>query len=134
STLVSHSRHRYGHQPFTVTVTRTAKMTMPTTAPLSSGSGSLNGMASQVNFPSMSTSRRAPRRTPVRTDVRLSGTRDRLVNDALEQIRFYRGLGCAGPGPARGCQFAIPGSVEGGSGLTPLLEPRVEISGRHRLS
>ena len=34
-------------------------MTMPTTAPLSSGSGSLNGIAAQLSLPSMSTSRLA---------------------------------------------------------------------------
>ena len=54
STLVSHSRHRYGHQPLRVTVARVARMTMPTTAPLSIGSGSLNGIAAQLSFPNMS--------------------------------------------------------------------------------
>src|SRR6185312_10971893 len=116
STLVSHSRHRYGHQPFMVTVTRMARMTMPTTAPLSSGSGSLNGIAAQLSFPSMSTSRRpAPRRTPVRTDACFSGTRHRHVDDALEQVRFYRAIGCGRHGLARLCQLGVAGIVEGGS-------------------
>src|SRR6516164_8467255 len=133
STLVSHSRHKYGHQPFTVTVTRMARMTMPTTAPLSSGSGSLNGIAAQLSFPSMSTSRLAPRRTPVRTDARFFGACHRLVDDALEQVRFYRAIGCRRHGLARLCQLGVASIVEGGSCATHMLEPRIEIAGRYRL-
>src|SRR5262245_57949089 len=127
STLVSHSRHRYGHQPFTVTVTRIARMTRPTTAPLSSGSGSLNGIASQVSLPSMSTSRG--------THCRISGfrTRRRLVEDALEQLRFDRAIGYGRHGPARLCQLGVAGMVEGGSGAARVLKPGVEIASRHRL-
>src|SRR6516165_5869449 len=133
STLVSHSRHKYGHQPFTVTVTRMARMTMPTTAPLSSGSGSLNGIAAQLSFPSMSTSRLAPRGTPVRTNARFSGTRDRLVDDALEQVRFYRAIGCGRHGLARLCQLGVASIVEGGSCAADMLKPRSEIAGGYRL-
>src|SRR5215813_7435062 len=133
STLVSHSRHRYGHQPFTVTVTRIARMTMPTTAPLSSGSGSLNGIAAQLSFPNMSTSRLAPRRTPVRADARFFGACHRLVDDALEQVRFYRAIGSRRHGLARLCQLGVASIVEGGSCAAHLLEPPIEIVGRHRL-
>src|SRR5271166_2102366 len=133
STLVSHSRHRYGHQPFMVTVTRMARMTMPTTAPLSNGRGSLNGMASQLSLPSMSTSGLPQRRTVGTADPRLSGTRDSLVDDALEQLRSHRAIGCGRHGLARLCQLGIAGIVEGGSGAAHLLEPSVEIAGRHRL-
>src|SRR5262249_11724563 len=122
STLVSHSRHRYGHQPFTVTVTRIARMTRPTTAPLSSGSGSLNGIASQVSPPSMSTS-------PV-THCR---PRRRLVEDALEQLGFDRAIGGGRHGLARLCQLGVAGIVESGSGAAHLFEPNIEIAGRHRL-
>src|SRR5882757_10082258 len=133
STLVSHSRHRYGHQPLMVTTTRTARMTMPTTAPLSSGSGSLNGIASQLSLPSMSTSCLALRWRPSPADARLSGTRHRQVDDALEQLRFDRPIGCGRHGLARLCQFGVAGLVEGGSSAAHLLEPSVEIGGRHRL-
>src|SRR5262249_28794807 len=133
STLVSHSRHRYGHQPFTVTVTRMARMTMPTTAPLSSGSGSLNGIASQLSLPSISTSRLAQRRTPGPSDARLSRTRHRLVDDALEQLRVHRAIACGRHGLARLCQLGVAGIVEGGSGTARLLDPGFEIIGRHRL-
>src|SRR6185312_10540099 len=133
STLVSHSPHRYGHQPFTVTVTRMARMTMPTTTPLSSGSGSLNGIAAQLSFPNMSTSRLAPRRTPVRTNAGFSGTRHRHVDDALEQVRFYRAIGCGRHGLARLCQLGVAGIVEGGSYAAHILEPRIEIASGHRL-
>src|ERR1700756_1318034 len=132
STLVSHSRHRYGHQPFTVTVTRIARMTMPTTAPLSSGSGSLNGIAAQVSLPRMSTSCVTARRRRARTDARVSGSRHRLVDDALEQLQFNRAIGCGRHGLARLCQLGIAGIVEGGSGAAHLLEPGIEIAGRHR--
>src|SRR5215471_13592141 len=127
STLVSHSRHRYGHQPFTVTVTRIARMARPTTAPLSSGSGSLNGIASQVSLPSMSISRV--------THCRSSGfrTRRRLVEDALEQLGFDRAIGCGWYGFARLGQLSVTGIVESGSGAAHLFEPNVEIAGRHRL-
>src|SRR6516164_9599762 len=124
STEVSHSRHRYGHQPFTVTVARIARMTMPTTAPLSSGSGSLNGMASQLSLPSMSASHLAHR---------LCGTRHRLVDDALEQLRVHRAIGCGWHRLARLFQLGVAGIVEWGPGAARLLEPSIEIFGRHRL-
>src|SRR6516225_441194 len=133
STLVSHSRHRYGHQPLTATSKSTARMTMRTTAMLMRGSGALNGIASQLSFPNMSTSRLAPRRTPVRTDARFSGTCHRLVDDALEQVRFYRAIGCGRHGLARLCQLGVASIVEGGSCAADMLKPRIEIAGGHRL-
>src|SRR5262245_42254426 len=133
STLVSHSRQRYGHQPLMVMTTRMARMTMPTSAPLSSGSGSLKGIASQVSLPSMSTSRLMQRRTRGPADARLCGTRHRPVDDALEQLRFHRAIGCRRHGLARLCQLGVAGLVEGGSGAAHLLDPSVEIAGRHRL-
>src|SRR5262245_12464520 len=133
STLVSHSRHRYGHQPLMLTTTRMARMTMPTTAPLSSGSGSFHGIASQLSLPSMSTSCPVLRRRRSPTAARLSGTRHRQVDDALEQLRFYRPIGGGRHGLARLCQLGVAGVVEGGSHAAHLLEPSVEIGGRHRL-
>ena len=56
STLVIHSRHRYGHQPFTVTIPSTTRMTTPTAPMAYSGSGWSNGIAAQLNLPSISTS------------------------------------------------------------------------------
>src|SRR5262249_20803361 len=128
STLVSHSRHRYGHQPFTVTVTSMARMTMPTTAPLSNGSGSLNGIASQLSRPSMSTSGlKGP------ADAAPFGTCRGPVDDALEQLRFHRAIGRGRHGFARLCQLGVAGIVEGGSGAAHLLKPAVETFGGHRL-
>src|SRR5215475_3573550 len=93
----------------------TARMTMKTTAILMIGSGSLNGIAAQFNFPSMSTSRVAQRRrSPGGT--RLSGTRDRLVDDVLKQLRIHRMVGCGRNGRARLCQRGIAGIVERGPG------------------
>src|SRR5262249_52538585 len=127
STLVSHSRHRYGHQPFTVTVTRTARMTMPTTAPLSSGSGSLKGIADQLSLPNTLTS--------CLTHWRMRGSRTRpcLVEDALEQLRFHRTIDCGRYVLTRPCQFRVAGIVEAGSGAARPLEPSVEIASGHRL-
>src|SRR5215472_945651 len=133
STLVIHSRHRYGHQPFMVMVTRAARMTMPTTNPLRSGSGSLNGIASQLSLPSISTSRFMQRRTPGPADARLPGPPRRLLDDALEQLRFDRAIGCGRHGLTRLCQLGVAGLVEGGSGAARLLEPGIEIAGRYRL-
>src|SRR6478672_198383 len=132
STEVIHSRHRYGHQPFTVMVRRTARMTMTTAAPAISGRGSFNGIAAQLSLPSMSTSCLTPwpRGSP---STRFSGPRHRPVDDALEQLRFYRAIGSRRHGLARLCQLGIAGLVQGGSGAARLFEPGVEIAGRHRL-
>src|SRR6516165_7607364 len=133
STLVSHSRHRYGHQPLMVTVTRTARMTMPTTAPLSSGSGSLNGIASQLSLPSMSASRRTQRRMPAPALYPSSacggGSRHRLLDDALEQLRVHRVISCGGHGLTRLCQLGVTGIVERGPAAARLIDPGVEIIG-----
>src|SRR5262245_54851596 len=112
---------------------RMARMTRPTTAPLSSGSGSLNGIAAQLSLPSMSTSRVTKRRTRGPAATRLSGARHRPVDDALEQLRLRRAVGCGRHGLARLCQLGVAGIVEGGSGAAHLLDPGVEIAGRHRL-
>src|SRR5215467_10506965 len=116
-----------------VTSASTARITMRTTAMLMRGSGSLNGIASQVSLPSMSTSRLMQRRTRGPADARLSGTRHRPVDDALEQLRLHRAIGCRRHGLARLCQLGVAGIVEGGSGAAHLLDPGVEIAGRHRL-
>src|SRR5215831_20142796 len=133
STLVSQSRHRYGHQPFTVTSPSTTRITMRTTAMLTRGSGSLNGIASQLSLPSMSTSSLTRWWTRGAPDSRVSGTRHRLVEDALEQLRVHGAIGCGRHGLARLCQLGVAGIVEAGSGAARLLEPGVEIAGRHRL-
>src|SRR5262252_2631654 len=133
STLVSQSRHRYGHQPFTVMSASTARMTMRTTAMLMRGSGSLNGIASQLSLPSMSTSSLTQWWTPGPAARRASGTRRRLVQDALEQLRVHRVIGCGWYSLARLCQLGVAGVVEPGSGAARLREPGVEIVGGHRL-
>src|SRR5262249_30007525 len=97
-------------------------MTIRTTAMLVIGSGSLKGIASQVSLPSMSTSR-----------VTHCRTRCRLVEDALEQLRFHRAIGCGRYVLARLCQFGVAGLVEARSGAAHLFEPRIEIAGWHRL-
>src|SRR5262249_19931371 len=133
STLVSQSRHRYGHHPFTVTSPSTARMTIRTTAMLMRGSGSLNGIASQLNLPSMSTTCLMRWRTPGAADRRASATRHCVVEDALEHLGFDRAIGCGRYVLAWLCQFGVAGLVEAGSGAARLLKPRIEIAGRHRL-
>src|SRR6476659_5631366 len=105
---------------------RMARMMMTTTAPLTSGSGSLSGIAAQVSFPSMSTSGLTWR-------ARLSGTRHRLIDDAFEQLRLDRTIGRGWHGLARLCQFGVAGCVEGGPGAEHLRKPGIEIAGGHRL-
>ena len=53
STLVIHSRQRYGSQPFSVTQARTPMITTPTKAAAISGIGWSNGMAAQLSLPNM---------------------------------------------------------------------------------
>src|SRR5262252_916414 len=132
STLVSQSRHRYGHQPFTVMSASTTRTTMRTTAMLMRGSGSLNGIASQLSLPSMSTSR-VMYRWSRPADTRVSGAGRRLVEDALEQLRFHRAIGCRRYRFARLGQLSVTGIVESRPGAARLLDPSVEIVGGYRL-
>src|ERR1700730_19151409 len=108
-------------------------MTRRTTAMLMIGSGSLNGIAAQLSLPSISTSRLPRRRTPSRAGPRLFGTRERLVDDALEQLRLYRAIGCRRHGLARLCQLRVTGIVEGGAGAAHLRDPGIEVAARDRL-
>src|SRR5689334_20312106 len=110
-----------------VTSASTARMTMRTTAMLMRGSGSLNGIAAQVSFPSMSTS------YVTHCRIRRSRTLRRLVEDALEQLGLDRAIGCGRYVLARLCQFGVAGIVEAGSGAARLRDPGVEISSGHRL-
>src|SRR6202030_1976118 len=105
----------------------TARMTMRTTAMLMIGSGSLNGIASQLSLPSMSTSCLTQRWTPGPGGAHLSGTHDRLIDDALKQVRIHRTIGCWRDGLARLCQLGVAGIIERRSGGSCLLEPNVEI-------
>src|SRR5262249_38008431 len=111
----------------------TARMTMRTTAMLMRGSGSLNGIASQLSLPSMSTSSLTLWWTPCAPDSHISGAGRRLVEDALKQLRIHRAIGCGRYGLARLGQLCVTGIVEAGSGAARLCEPGVEIAGRHRL-
>src|SRR5262249_34207881 len=108
----------------------TARITMRTTAMLTRGSGSLNGIASQLSLPSMSTSRVMYRRSRP-ADTHVSGAR-RLVEDALEHFPFHRAIGCGRHGLARLCQLSPAGIVESRSGAARLLDPSVEIASGHR--
>src|SRR5205807_7952349 len=62
-----------------------------------------------------------------------SGARRRLVEDALEQLRVYRAIGCDRYVLARFCLFSVAGIIEAGSGAARLREPSVEIASGHRL-
>src|SRR5262249_35741256 len=112
---------------------RMARMTMTTTAPLASGSGSLNGMAAQVSFPSMSTSGLMRWRTRGPVDAPRSGTGNGLIDDAFEQLRVDRAIGRWLHVFARLCELGVGGIVEGGSGAAHLIKPSLEIAGGHRL-
>jgi len=66
--------------------------------------------------------------------IRGSGTRLRLLDDALEQLRIHRAIGGGRHRLARLCQLGVAGIVEGGSRAARLLEPSVEIAGRTDLA
>src|ERR1700730_11952192 len=106
---------------------------MTTTAPLMIGSASLNGIAAQLSLPSMSTPCLLHRWTPGRAGARLFGARDRLVDDALEQLRLDRAIGRRRLGFARLCHFGIARIVECRPGAARLCDPGVEIAGWHCL-
>src|SRR3984957_8648457 len=108
-------------------------MTMPTPPMAYSGSGWAKGIAAQVSLPSMSTSRPFRRRTPGRTRARPFGTRNRLVDDALEQVGLHRAIGHRRHGFARLCQLRVTGIVEGGAGAAHLRDPGIEVAARDRL-
>src|SRR5436190_19729682 len=105
-----------------VTIASAARMTMATTAVLSSGSGSLNGTAAQVGLPSMS-----PPCLLHRAGARLFGSRDCLIDDALKQVGLDRAIGCRRHGFARLCQCSVAGIVERRPGAAYLFDPGVEI-------
>src|SRR5215831_6911868 len=87
STLVIHSRHRYGHQPLTVTRASTTRTTMMTTRPVTNAIGWSKGIAAQVSLPSMSASCLLDRPAPGgRVGVLLAGARDGLVDNVLEEL------------------------------------------------
>ena len=73
------------------------------------------------------------RRTPSAAGARLSGTRSRLIDDALEQLGIDRAIGRRRHGFARLRQCGIAGIVERRPRAARLCDPAVEIAGRHRL-
>src|ERR1700685_680419 len=102
-------------------MTSTARMTMPTAAPLSSGSGSLNGIADQLSLPSTSPSLLRAAHAGV------SGTRHGSLEDVFEQYWLNRAIGFRRQFFARLCQLGVTGVVEPRSGAARLRKPRVEI-------
>src|SRR4051812_20782668 len=163
STLVSHSRHKYGHQPRAVMSPSTMRRTMPTTAALISGSGSLSGIADQLSLPSIpgqvslanvpvtsariwtasisaqlstcciSTSSMLRGGMGGGADIRPFGIRYGLVDDAFEQPRSDRAIDARRRGRARLGQFGVAGLVERGAGALRLRDPSVEVARRHCL-
>src|ERR1700683_5607488 len=97
-----------------VIVTRTARMTIPTPAALSSGSGSLNGIADQLSLPSTSTSLLRAAHAGV------SRARHGSLEDVFEQLRGDRAIRFRWHVFARLCQLGIAGIVEPGSGAARL--------------
>src|SRR5271165_1522348 len=133
STLVNHSRHRYGHHPFTVTSPSTARITRTTGAMAKRGKGWSNGIAAQVKLPSISASRLPLRRTPGLAGVRFLGIEGRLVDDAVKQLGVDRAIGRRRHRYAWLCQRGITGHVERRSRGPGLRDPAGEVSRRHRL-
>src|SRR5215468_2120082 len=100
-----------------------ARMTMRTTAPLNSGSGSLNGTADQVSLPSMSASSLLPWRRLGDVRARLFGTRYGSVDDAFEEVRLDRAIGHRRHGFAWLCQLRVTGIVECRPAAANLFDP-----------
>src|SRR5262249_336579 len=109
-----------------------ARITITTTAPESSGSGSLKGIAAQVSLPSMSASCLFDRSTPSRARARVAGARLRLVVDVLEQIGEGRAEGFRRHGRARLRQFGVGRRIQRRP-YAAYLDPGLEISRRYRL-
>src|SRR5262245_46788403 len=85
STLVIHSRHRYGKYPLTSTQRRTARMTAPTMPEATIGIGWLSGMASQPSLPNMAMPILGRSAVAGLPGLRPRTGRDLLAHDAVEQ-------------------------------------------------
>src|SRR5215831_8514753 len=133
STLVIHSRHRYGHQPLTVTRASTARTTMMTTRPVTNAIGWSKGIAAQVSLPSMSASCLLDRPAPRRVGARRAGAREGLVDDVLEELVRNRPVGRRRHGLARLRQCGIGRLIERRPGAAHLRDPSLEVRCRHRL-
>src|SRR5215831_20558920 len=133
STLVIHSRHRYDHQPLTVTRASTARTTMMTTRPVTNAIGWSKGIAAQVSLPSMSASCLLDRPAPGhRVGPRLAGARDGLVDNVLEEFVLNRPVGRRRHGFARLRQRGIGPLIEHRPGAAHLRDPSFEVRRRHR--
>src|SRR5580700_12160421 len=86
STLVIHSRHRYGHQPLTLMSVSTAAIEATTKMEAASGIGWLSGKAVQLSLPSTSVRHTTGGIAERHTHARLCG-RDRIAHHRrLEQL------------------------------------------------
>src|ERR687898_1404430 len=113
STLVIHSRQRYGRWPARTTQEITPSRASPTRPEAAIGIGWSRGIASQLSFPSMSASG-ARRNSRCRlADLRAGCGRDRLGDDLVEKV----GIGTVsrrGDVQALPCQGIVALAVEDG--------------------
>src|SRR5690242_20926132 len=133
STLVIHSRQRYGTQPLIATQASTPSSTRTTTEAAASGIGWSHGIAFQLSLPSMS----AP---SARTAHRLVGAdrgprpgRQLLHHHGVEQVRIDRAVGVGRDVPGLAGERRIAGARQGRAVLPRRSEPLREALGGHRL-
>src|SRR5689334_12200837 len=129
STLVIHSRHRYGTCPATTSQATTARTMMSTPAPAPSGIGWSHGIASQVSFPSISVLR-----FRFRTNLRRAGfggrarsRRDLLRHDRREQARLDRAVREWTDTLARLRERRVAGAIQRGAGAPCARDPGIEF-------
>src|SRR4051812_7216250 len=122
STLVIHSRHKYGSQPLIVIQARTARITTPTTPPAARGIGWSQGTASQVSLPNRLPNMLVVLRTredAVRAALGPRPGRDLLRDDLLEEPGVDLAVGEGGD------LRALPGEL----GVAPGIEDRAVLAG-----
>src|SRR5262249_20109440 len=93
STLVIHSRHRYGRWPLSTTQTTTAIANEKHTQPATTGIGGSHGTAFQVGLPNISLGSRGPNRGTAGPAGGARPGRDLPGHDGLEQARLDAAVG-----------------------------------------
>src|SRR5580658_7624875 len=131
STLVIHSRHRYGSQPFSVIQPNMAMIARMTTAPVTSGIGWSSGMAAQVSLPSMLGLRSRGYVGVWPAGLRARPRRQHLCGDLLEQVGSGRTVGERSHIQALPGQVGIARGIEGWAAGARGLDPGSELVGRH---
>src|SRR6267378_4562832 len=127
STLVIHSRHRYGRWPLSTTQATTAMAIENTAAPATSGIGWSQGIAFHVSLPSMSLGSRGANRHAAAAAGWPRPRWDLLSGNGRKQARLDGPVGEGANVLALLRQGDVAVPVQGGWGVARALEPLREL-------